>query len=515
MTEQSHEMRQLEHRLDFLGLDAPAKELLRSLQPLVSQNIVQALDVFYKKVRTTPETARFFSGEKHIASAKSSQARHWELISSGRLDEDYVRSVTTIGRTHARISLEPRWYIAGYALVLEQLIHATMEKHWPGMFGKGKARDLAAEVSIIVKAALLDMDYAISVYLDELAKRREEAEAARQQAESEQKLALGELGGILTLLATGDLEARLPEGLPENYVEMVGNYNQAVETLRGSIFMVREAAEQILHSSQTLSEATNDLSGRTEQQAASVEESSAALHELSVSVTSTAQGARKAADVASATLDVAKSSGVVVSNAVDAMGAIEKSSTEISKIITVIDEIAFQTNLLALNAGVEAARAGEAGRGFAVVAQEVRELAQRSASAAREIKAIIAASSTQVQAGVALVNRSGESLNAITARIVELESIISGIAAASQEQSSGLGEISAAIGSMDTITQQNATMVDNTSTQISDLTAQVGSLTEALRGFKTRDPAQSSIRTDGYDRQGAGNYGLMRRPNAA
>ena len=133
----------------------------------------------------------------------------------------------------------------------------------------------------------------------------------------------------------------------------------------------------------------------------------------------------------------------------------------------------------------------------------------------KQVTVDVDGSSTQVQAGVALVNRSGESLNAITARIVELESIISGIAAASQEQSSGLGEISAAIGSMDTITQQNATMVDNTSTQISDLTAQVGSLTEALRGFKTRDPAQSSIRTDGYDRQGAGNYGLMRRPNAA
>jgi methyl-accepting chemotaxis protein len=515
MGDRSKELQQLDDRLKFLGLDDASRSLLSSLQPLVTQSIGAALDTFYQRVRSTPETMRFFSNESHITGAKNLQARHWEIITSGRLDENYVKGVTAIGMAHARIGLEPRWYIAGYALVLEQLIHATMEKHWPSMFGKGKAKNLASEISIIVKAALLDMDYAISVYLDELARQRQQAEAARKKGEDEQQLALGELGKVLTLLSKGDLEARLPDGLPENYVSMVGDYNESIETLRGSISLVRRAAEQILQSSKSISEATQELSGRTEQQAASVEESSAALHELSESVTSTAQGARSAAGVASETLNVVKSSGAVVSDAVNAMGAIEKSSLEIAKIITVIDEIAFQTNLLALNAGVEAARAGEAGRGFAVVAQEVRELAQRSASAAREIKSIIAESSTQVQTGVALVNRSGESLTKITERIMELESIISGIASASSEQSSGLSEVSAAIGSVDTITQQNATMVDKTSGQIDDLTQEVERLTEALRGFKSRDAARLAQRNDGPERRGRTAYGAQRSPHAA
>jgi len=491
---------QLRQRLDFLGIDDQAQRELRRLQPLVSELIGPALEVFYRKIRATPETAAFFNGEARINGAKSAQAKHWELITSGSLDETYVKGVTSIGKTHARIGLEPRLYIAGYALVLEQLIHGMLEKHWPSMFGKSKSKILAGEVSIIVKAALLDMDYAISVYLDELQAQREKSEAARAAAEAEQAMALAKLGDMLSLLSQGDLETRLTSQLPAQFAAMAQNYNAAVEALGASMSSVRQAAEQILEGSQAISRATDELSGRTEQQAASIEQSSAALHQLSESVSATATGTRSASDVANETLSVAKSSADVVSQAVNAMGAIEKSSAEISKIITVIDEIAFQTNLLALNAGVEAARAGEAGRGFAVVAQEVRELAQRSASAAREIKTIIAESSTQVQTGVALVNRSGASLTDITARVLELNAIITNIAAATGEQSSGLREVSGAIGSLDTITQQNATMVDKTSDEITELAGEVERLNRALSGFRTRD-ADSDGRPIAKDRR--------------
>jgi methyl-accepting chemotaxis protein len=479
-------------RLDFLGFGDAEKALLKSLQPMVRECIGGALDVFYKKVKETPETAHFFREDAHMNAAKGRQASHWEVISTGVLDDDYVKSVTTVGKTHARIGLEPRWYIAGYALVLENLIHATMSRRWPGLFGKSKADGLASEIAVIVKAALLDMDYAISVYLEALSEQREQAEAARRNAEAEQQVALKELGRVLDLLSQGDLETRLPPGMPENFTGMVKDYNNSVEALRQSISTVRLAAQQICGTSQEISKATADLSRRTEQQAASIEESSAALHELSESVSITAKGARKAADVTGDALSVARSSGTIVSEAVAAMGGIERSSAEIAKIISVIDEIAFQTNLLALNAGVEAARAGEAGRGFAVVAQEVRELAQRSANAAKEIKTIIAESSNQVQTGVSLVNRSGESLGDIVQRVQELDKIIRGIAAATGEQSAGLAEVSSAIGDMDTITQQNASMVDKTSQQIANMSVEVQRLSEALQGFRSRDPDKAA-----------------------
>ena len=487
MKSESTNVTDIDKRTEFLGLIGKDRALLQTLQPLVEESIGPALDIFYKKISQTPETAAFFNNPDHINMAKGRQSKHWSIIASGKFDKDYVDGVTTIGKTHARIGLEPRLYIAGYALILEQMIHAVLTKRWPGILGRGKAGGLAAEVSVIVKAALLDMDYAISVYLDELDNRRRVAEASRVEAETMQKMALEQLAGALASLSAGDLEARLPAGLPGEFAGMSNHYNESIEGLRASISLVRDAAEQILTFSRDIAVATDNLSGRTEQQAASIEESSAALHQLSESVIGTAAGARKAATVTSDALTVARSSGEVVSEAVTAMGAIEKSSTEISKIIGVIDEIAFQTNLLALNAGVEAARAGEAGRGFAVVAQEVRELAQRSANAAKEIKTIIADSSKQVRTGVELVNQSGTSLADIINRVQELNGIISGIAAASGEQSSGLGEISSAINEMDTITQQNASMVDETSTQIGKLSGEVERLTESLRGFKTQE----------------------------
>ncbi|THV17221.1 globin-coupled sensor protein [Rhizobium rhizophilum] len=475
----------LKNRLRFLGLDDKGRETLRRLGPLIRKNIGSALDIFYDKVRKVPETAAFFRSEDHIKGAKKRQEEHWGIVGTAEYTDSYVEGVTKVGKAHARIGLEPRWYIGGYALVLERLVHAVVRERWPSRFGRQNSGRLAEEISVVVKAALLDMDYSISVYLAILAEQRQAAEHARLTTEAEQATALAALRGVLAKLSAGDLDARLPADLPANFVQMASDYNASIDALRSTIVTVRQSADEIFKSTAAISDATDELAQRTEQQAAGLEESTAALHELTQNVTLTADGAKEASQVVGVALSEARVSEEVVGRAVSAMGAIEKSSDEISKIIGVIDEIAFQTNLLALNAGVEAARAGEAGRGFAVVAQEVRELAQRCANAAREIKNLISQSSTQVDAGVDLVNNAGEALGKIIVRIGEINEIVGKIASAAADQSGGLREVNTSVASMDQITQRNAAMVEESSAQTATLQEEAGRLVQALQGFKT------------------------------
>lgn len=237
--------------------------------------------------------------------------------------------------------------------------------------------------------------------------------------------------------------------------------------------------------SREISASADNLSKRTEQQAASLEQTAAALDQITTNVTNSTKRADEARTVAIQANDSARQSGAVVASAVNAMGKIEQSSGQISNIIGVIDDIAFQTNLLALNAGVEAARAGEAGKGFAVVAQEVRELAQRSAKAAKEIKDLIRNSSIEVEQGVKLVSDTGEALKAIEGYIVTINQHMDSIATSAREQSVGLSEVNTAVNKMDQVTQQNAAMVEETNAASATLATEASNLREFVSRFRS------------------------------
>ena len=474
----------LRQRLDFIELDDAARKSMRDLRPVISELIGGALDKFYAKIAKTPAVAGFFADKTHMGHAKKRQQDHWANIAGGTFDESYVDGVTAVGRTHARIGLEPRWYIGGYAIVMSELVKGIMEKHWPSIFARQQGKVLAEKLSAVIKSGMLDMDYSISIYLETIEAKRRALEEERLQAEADQAVALEQLRRGLEALSKGDLEATLPLDLPGNFKQMAEDYNRAVSALRQSFASVRETSGHIMSGADVISKSTNDLALRTAQQAAGVEESSAALQQLSVSVGQTAANAEKASGTVRETQQKAKNSGELVTSAVAAMAGIEKSSTEISKIIGVIDEIAFQTNLLALNAGVEAARAGDAGKGFAVVAQEVRQLAQRTADAAKEIKKLISQSSIQVNEGVNIVSSTGEALNDMISRIDIINRFVADIAAAARDQATGVNEVSAAIRNMDTITQQNSGMVEHTSAETRRLKDEVEHLIDLLRRFR-------------------------------
>lgn len=492
----------LQTRLSFMKLDAPARAHLLSAKAVVMREMPTALNAFYDQVRSFPDTRAFFSGEAHITSAHGRQLRHWDTISSGKFDAEYVDAVTKVGQVHARIGLEPRWYIGGYALVLEQLISKVLEARWPcGGFGakRSDVRTVAGELGSLAKATLLDMDYAISVYLEALDTARQAADEERARNEAEASQLVQALAERLASLADGDLTRRMDGAVAPRFQGIRDDYNRALDALCKAMSAIARSAEGVQAGSDEIAAASDDLSRRTEQQAASLEETAAALDQVTATVRRSAQGADQASAAASSACADADQSSAVVGQAVSAMGEIEQSSNQITNIIGVIDEIAFQTNLLALNAGVEAARAGEAGRGFAVVAQEVRALAQRSADAAKEIKTLIASSTSQVGRGVRLVADTGKALGEIAGKVTAIDGLILEIARSSAEQASGLNQVNVAVNQMDQVTQQNAAMVEQATAAASNLRGEANQLQRLVSGFLIGQPAKNGMPPGGLE----------------
>ncbi|MCY1669298.1 methyl-accepting chemotaxis protein [Rhizobium sp. SL86] len=300
---------------------------------------------------------------------------------------------------------------------------------------------------------------------------------------TERVRAVDQIGEGLKRVAGGDLSCTIQSSFAKDFEVLRNNFNTAVSQLAETLGAVARSTQEIDTGTREISRSAEDLSKRTEQQAASLEETAAALDQITTNVTTSSQRADEAKAAAATANTGAINSAKVVADAVSAMARIEASSGQISNIIGVIDEIAFQTNLLALNAGVEAARAGEAGKGFAVVAQEVRELAQRSAAAAKEIKGLIQNSSTEVENGVRLVSETGKALKLIEGNISAVNERIEAIASAAKEQSVALGEVNSAINQMDQMTQQNAAMVEESNAASASLASETASLRQLLSHF--------------------------------
>ncbi len=365
------------------------------------------------------------------------------------------------------------------------LANGNTDEPVSGIGRKDEVGQMAAAVAVFRDSAIerlrLEQEANANRSLSEKERLEREAQKAKDAADAQ--FAVDSLAQGLGELSNGNLTYRLQQPFVAHLDRLRMDFNASMAKVEETLVAVGQGGQAIAAGANQIRSAADDLSKRTEQQAASVEETAAALEEITTTVKDSTRRAEEASSLVGRARIGAEKSGEVMQEAIAAMEAISKSSGEISNIIGVIDDIAFQTNLLALNAGVEAARAGDAGKGFAVVAQEVRELAQRSATAAKEIKALISTSGQQVAGGVDLVTRTGQSLQQIVQEVEEIDRNVRAIVEAAREQATGLQEINTAVNSIDQGTQQNAAMVEESTAASYSLAKEVTALNELLGQF--------------------------------
>lgn len=382
----------LQSRLDFIGIDNATREALRELRPLIGRVLPSLLDQFYAHVGKVPHLAKMFSSQAAMRHAKQAQHDHWMSLATAKFDDAYVKSVTRIGHAHNRMGLEPRWYIAGYSLIVTGLQKAIETEVSDGWFGGQAAREKKAFLqAAIAKAAMIDMDLAISVYLD--------------AAKTEQHGAM----------------QRMADEFESTVGQIINKVHADARTLEVSANTLTKTAEQTQQLSSSAAAASGQVSANVQSVASAAEEMTSSVHEIGRQV-------RESTSIAKEAVRQIEQTDVGISE-------LSRTAERIGDVLKLITSIAAQTNLLALNATIEAARAGDAGRGFAVVASEVKALASQTAKATEEISQQIEGIQSATQSSVASIKQIGGTIQ-------QISEIAAGIAAAVEQQGAATGQIS-------------------------------------------------------------------------
>lgn len=436
----------LRDRLRFAGLDAQACDLARRYRPMLQPLVRAGLRDLFERFRSFPDASENFESDRQIDRLHDLMASHWDVLTDARFDSLYAERVKVLTDAESMMGLDPRWHMAGNAVVLEHLLKGLMAeieaRGWLPA-SRRRAREIREVIGVIARLAAVDGEIAMSLRFNELRRdHRLALDATRQAAEGDARRVFGE---IAAAFGNRDLTVRLGPDVPEAYADIAGALDEAMDRLRETFAALSERSIAAENRLRDLSDRTHGLAGESTAGAERLRASIDVLDRLTEQVRSNADVTRAAEMASTATRRAAEESGEIVGKAIAAMAGIEASAEQIGHIIGVIDEIAFQTNLLALNAGIEAARAGDSGRGFAVVAQEVRALAQRSADAAREIKTLVSGTKSQVDAGVDMVARTQQAISAIVEQVSGIHGAIAGIASETGEQATGLRGVSQSI----------------------------------------------------------------------
>lgn len=482
---------ELKSRLHFLQLGEQDCLAIRRIEKYVNRCLPKALDAFYNTVRQEPQTRVFFNSEAQMQKAKRAQLTYWKNISSATFGLQYVNTVRQIGRTHAKIGLDPRWYIGGYALLLASIIRdvtAQLAPPAPLLPPKMAFSKITESLSSLCKAVFLDMDLTISIYIDEAKKlNKEEMNKLDEAIEQERQFVTERFGRIIDALANKNLSHTVDGEFPKTYLPMRDNLNRAISSLCQTLHAISEATESIDNTADEINSAAQDLAQRTERQAASVEKTAAAVEQITATVSSTEARVSEATQFVEECQTITEQFGTMIRRASTAMEEIERSAEAVNKITNVISNIATQTNLLALNTGVEAAHAGEAGSGFRVLAQEIRKLANRVGDASEEVKDLITTSQTHVSSGSTIMKDASGAIDTIISSVANIGTHLKEISKATSEQASALRDVNGAVVTIDQGTRENAAMVEQTSAAISNMAQRTRQLRQLLGGFTLQE----------------------------
>jgi methyl-accepting chemotaxis protein len=501
----------LHGRLRFAGLDEATSANVREHRNQLLPHVKTALRDLFHRFQSFPEASRHFESDAQLERLHDLSRSHWDVLTDARFDALYAERVKVLADAERRMGLDPRWHIAGHAVILEHVVSGLIEEFWPkSMFRNPAARRraLADLVTGVLRAALVDLEIAVSLRFNELRLTQQQALADLRRSHASDLNDM--LSGLSARLAEKDFSGHGIENVTDDCAEAFAELDAAIATLRSSLTGLGERAGRAEIHTGRLALSSSSIAGGATHAAGVVRDAIGGLGDIGTGAGRTVDGAHHAQLAAARARQAAVASGEIVSEAISAMSDIENSAERIGQIIGVIDEIAFQTNLLALNAGIEAARAGEAGRGFAVVAQEVRALAQRSAEAAREIKQLVTTTKSQVDSGVQMVGRTQDAIGDVVDQVSAINEMIAAIVTDAGETANGLGRAAQGISTLGTDLDRLEAEASRARSEAGDLQTVIIELNETIREFRleraraTASPARpraaaATVPPDGFD----------------